>query len=201
MNFEEMALGVTLGVVSATGGVPAGLGLVKVKFAQKGAEIESDWIQVMSFFGGAECGAFFQPRIGDSALLAFAGGDPSKPYVLGFLWNGVAKPPVEQDRQQEVCVLKTRSGKTIRIDDSDGSGAILITDQDGNSVGIDTANKALHIESKGDLQIKAAGKLTIGAAALELSTGDNVKLAMSAASMSVKGGSSLELQATMIDLN
>ncbi|RKP46830.1 phage baseplate assembly protein V [Trinickia fusca] len=201
-SLDSLALGVTLGTVSGTED-PAGLGRVKVKFVLKGAQIESDWLQVMSFFAGPAYGAFFLPQVGDSALLAFADGDASRAYVLGFLWNGAQKPPVDKAQQQDVRVIKTKSGKTIMFDDSQqGKGGIVIVDNHRNRIQIDTASNKISISSEGDLDIEAKGKLTIrGAQVIVQNTSGSVKASLSGAAMQVQGGQSLKLSATMIDLN
>ncbi|MBI3284918.1 MAG: Rhs element Vgr protein [Burkholderiales bacterium] len=192
--------GVTLGTVSNTKD-EKGLGRVKVIFSLTGQQIESDWIQIMSFFAGAESGAFFLPQTGDSALLAFADGNPSKPYVLGFLWNGVQKPPVDAARQQEVRVIKTKLGKTILLDDS-SAGKITIVDNKKNQIEIDTANNKISISSQGDLAIAAKGKISIsGAQVLVQNTAGSVKADLSASGMQLNGAQNLKLSAAMIDLN
>ncbi|SFB76435.1 phage baseplate assembly protein V [Collimonas sp. OK412] len=206
MNADEgfssgsMTLGVTLGTVSNTKD-DKGLGRIKVNFILKGQEIESGWLQVMSFFAGPGYGAFFLPQPGDSALLAFADGDASQPYVLGFLWNGVQKPPLEAAQQQDVRVIKTKGGKTITLDDSEKEN-ITITDSKNNRIVIDTANNKISISSEGDFAISAKGKLTIsGAQVVVQNTAGSVKADLSSSAMQLQGGQSIKLSAAMIDLN
>ena len=206
MNADEgfssgsMTLGVTLGTVSNTKD-DKGLGRVKVNFVLKGQEIESDWLQVMSFFAGPGYGAFFLPQPGDSALLAFADGDASQAYVLGFMWNGVQKPPLETAQQQDVRVIKTKGGKTITLDDSEKEN-ITITDSKNNRIVIDTANNKISISSEGDFAISAKGTLTIsGAQVVVQNTAGSVKADLSGSAMQLQGGQSIKLSAAMIDLN
>lgn len=206
MNADEgfssgsMTLGVTLGTVSNTKD-DKGLGRVKVNFILKGQEIESGWLQVMSFFAGPGYGAFFLPQPGDSALLAFADGDASQAYVLGFLWNGVQKPPLETAQQQDVRVIKTKGGKTIALDDSEKEN-ITITDSKNNRIVIDTANNKISISSEGDFAISAKGTLTIsGAQVVVQNTAGSVKADLSSSAMQLQGGQSIKLSAAMIDLN
>ncbi|MDB5768099.1 MAG: VgrG protein [Collimonas fungivorans] len=206
MNADEgfssgsMTLGVTLGTVSNTKD-DKGLGRVKVNFILKGQEIESGWLQVMSFFAGPGYGAFFLPQPGDSALLAFADGDASQAYVLGFMWNGVQKPPLEVAQQQDVRVIKTKGGKTITLDDSEKEN-ITITDSKNNRIVIDTANNKISISSEGDFAISAKGTLTIsGAQVVVQNTAGSVKADLSGSAMQLQGGQSIKLSATMIDLN
>jgi len=206
MNMDEgfssgsMTLGVTLGTVSNAKD-DKGLGRVKVKFILKGQEVESGWLQVMSFFAGPGYGAFFLPQPGDSALLAFADGDASQAYVLGFMWNGVQKPPLEAAQQQDVRVIKTKGGKTIALDDSEKEN-ITITDSKNNRIVIDTANNKISISSEGDFAISAKGTLTIsGAQVVVQNTAGSVKADLSGSSMQLQGGQSIKLSAAMIDLN
>lgn len=195
-----LALGVTLATVSDTRD-PKGLGRIKLRLRLKGAEIESDWAQIASLLAGPDYGAFMLPQVDDTALVAFADGDASQPFVLGFLWNGAQKPPLPQDQQQNVRVIKTRQGKTIVLDDSP-QGRIRIVDEKDNEVLIDTAANRIAITSQGDLAITAKGQLSIVAAGLSVrDTTGNVKAELTANSMQLSGGASMTLQATMIDLN
>ncbi|WP_211463556.1 phage baseplate assembly protein V [Collimonas silvisoli] len=197
---SELSHGVTIGTVSDTKD-EKGLGRIRVTFSLSGQKIDSDWVQIVSFFAGQNYGAFFLPQVGDSALLAFADGDPSKPYVLGFLWNGVQKPPVESARQQDVRIIKTKLGKTIMLDDS-SQGKITIVDNKNNQIEIDTANNKISISSQGDLNISAKGKLTIsGAQVVVQNTTGSVKAELSADGMQLSGARSMKLQAAMIDIN
>jgi type VI secretion system VgrG family protein len=61
---------------------------VKVKFPW--GEFESDWARVAVPYRG---GVFFLPEVDDEVLVAFEGGDPRRPYVVGSLYNGRDRPP------------------------------------------------------------------------------------------------------------
>lgn len=202
LSLDSRALGVTPGTVSDTQD-PAGLGRIRVEFILKGSRIESEWLQVMSFYAGPSYGAFFQPAKGDTVLLAFGNGDASRVYVLGFLWDGAQTPPVEMDRQQDMRVIRTKSGKTITLDDSQqGKGGIVIVDNNQNRIEIDTAGNKVSISSEGDLEISAKGSVTIrGAQVTVQNTSGSVKVALSNSMMQLQGGQNMKLSATMIDLN
>lgn len=200
-DMGEFSPGVSLATVSNTRD-EQNLGRIKVKFLLKGAQIESDWVQIVSFFAGNSSGAFFLPQVGDSALVAFADGDPSKPYVLGFLWNGQQKPPVANvEQQQTTRVIKTKGGKTITFDDSD-QGKISIVDNKNNQILIDTSANKISLISQGDISISAVGSINIkGSQVVVQNTGGSVKADLTAASMQLTGGTNLKLSATMIDIN
>jgi uncharacterized protein involved in type VI secretion and phage assembly len=154
---------------------PLGLGRVQVKYADRvttskqvsAQEIEaaaallSDWLLVASPFAGNAFGMFSLPEQGTPALVAFATEDRTCGYVVGFVWTGASKPPVEGlETQKKVWVIQTSTKKTIRLDDSDAA-SIEITDEKGNSVKIDTQANEISLISKGDLSIKAEGNITI----------------------------------------
>lgn len=193
--------GVLMAEVSKTDD-PKGLGRITVKFQVKGTLVESDWLQVMSFYGGADYGAFFLPQPGESVLVAFVQGNLSQPVVLGSLWNGGIKPPVPTtEKQQDVRIIKTKGGKQLIFDDSK-SGQLTLIDEKKNTVTIDTANNRISIESKGDLSITAAGQLTLKGKSVTIQneTG-SVKVQLSNTGMQAHGGTNMKLSATTIELN
>lgn len=196
----SIALGVTLATVSDIRD-PKGMGRIKVKLRLKGEEIETDWAQVASLLAGPNYGSFMLPQVNDTALVAFADGDASQSFVLGFLWTGTQMPPVPKDQQPNVRVIRTKQGKTISFDDSP-QGRISIVDEKKNEVLIDTANNRIAITSQGDLSITANGQLTLQAAGVTVqNTAGSVKAQLTAESMQLNGGANMKLQATMIDLN
>ena len=199
---DSLALGVTPGTVIDIED-PGGLGRIRVEFSLRGSRIESDWLQIMSINAGPNYGAFFPPAKGDTALLAFANGDASRAYVLGFLWNGAQKPPVEQAKQQDVRVIQTRSGKTIMFDDSqEGKGGIVIVDNNKNRIEVDTTNNKIMLSAEGDLDISAKGNVTIrGAQVTVQNTSGSVKATLTSGAMQLQGDQNMTLSAKMIDLN
>ncbi|APR86240.1 VgrG protein [Minicystis rosea] len=93
-------------------------GQIKVQFhwdrEGKYDDKSSCWIRVMQPWAGASWGHQFIPRVGMEVVVAFEGGDPDKPMVLGSLYNGTHPPPFMLPGD------KTRSG--IRTQSSPGGG-------------------------------------------------------------------------------
>jgi uncharacterized protein involved in type VI secretion and phage assembly len=162
---------------------PDGQGRVKVSlpWAPDGAGgAYQAWARLATLAGGPGRGSWFVPERGDEVLVAFEGGDPRRPYVLGGLWNGSDKPPQTMDGagNNYKKVLRTRSGVQITLDDTDGSeqliletpggqkltlhdgpGSITIEDSNGNSIKLDPSG----------ITLQAAAKLTATAATAEVS--------------------------------
>lgn len=151
-----------------------GLGRVKVKLPwlnnAGGTEIETDWARLVIPGGGADRGIYFLPEVNDEVLVAFEHGDPSRPYVIGGLWNqsdvAVKKNSQIRDGEGKVTqrIIKSRSGHIITIDDSSDHSAIKIVDSSGqNTFTIDTQNKKIIISAEQDLELKAGQNVKITA--------------------------------------
>jgi len=66
----------------------------------KGQQYET-WARLTTFMAGHNRGAWFIPEIDDEVLVAFEGGHPGRPVVVGCLWNGQDTPPNTMDAQRE----------------------------------------------------------------------------------------------------
>ncbi|QGZ40144.1 type VI secretion system secreted protein VgrG [Pseudoduganella flava] len=59
---------------------------------------DSAWVRVASSWAGngpghSQCGSLSLPRVGSEVLVAFLGGDPDKPVIVGQMYNERGKPP------------------------------------------------------------------------------------------------------------
>ncbi|MBI4917937.1 MAG: type VI secretion system tip protein VgrG [Acidobacteria bacterium] len=87
-------------------------GRIKVLFhwdRRGAAEHPSSWLRVMQPWGGAGWGHQFIPRIGMEVVVAFDGGDPDKPMVIGSLYNGTHPPAFPLPAQKTRSGLRTQS--------------------------------------------------------------------------------------------
>ncbi len=77
-------------------------------------EKSSCWIRAMQPWAGAAWGHQFIPRVGMEVVVAFDGGDPDKPMVLGSLYNGTHPAPFTlpgdktQERDQDTDLARRR---------------------------------------------------------------------------------------------
>lgn len=136
---------------------PDGLGRVKVRFPWLADQPQSTWCRVATPLAGPEHGMYFAPEIDSEALIAFEHGDFSFPYIVGYLWNGDARPP-ETELQQRT--IKSVSGNLIVLDDRDGEEGITIMDKHGNTIilnkdGIEIKAKKITVTS--ETELKAVG--------------------------------------------
>lgn len=157
--------GVTMGVVTNNQD-PDGLGRVKVKFPWLSDEEESHWARVVSPMAGPDRGLYLLPEVDDEVLLAFEHGMVEFPYVLGSLWNGQDTPPAaNDDGENNLRMIKSRSGHTIILDDTDGAEKIIVRDKtEKNEIIIDSAENTLSISVEQDLKLEAKGNISIKSA-------------------------------------
>lgn len=140
------------------------------------------WARLATLMAGNNRGSWFIPDVNDEVLIAFEGGDPRRPFVIGALWNGSDRPPESMDGpgSNNRKVLRSRNGVKITLDDQDGQeqfimetpGEQKITLKDGpGSIVIEDSNgSSIKLESTG-LTVTAPGKLTINASIIEVGAG------------------------------
>lgn len=155
------------------------------------------WARLATLMGGDNRGSYFVPDVGDEVLVAFLGGDPSHPLVVGGLWNGTQAPPVGmQPDRNDIKQLCSRTGVKITLDDAvgrqrleletpagarveldDGQARLTVTDGKGNSV----------VLSPSGIEITAAAQVKVQAATVDVTAATvNVNAAMSTFSGVVK---------------
>ncbi|MBD2341680.1 phage tail protein [Calothrix sp. FACHB-156] len=198
--------GMTIGIVTNNKD-PDGLGRVKVKFPWLSEQDESNWARIVTPMAGADRGLYFLPEVNDEVLVAFEHGDVAFPYILGALWNGKDQPPGNnKDGKNNQRVIKSRSGHTIILDDTDGQEQIIIRDKTGkNEIAIDSKNNAmtikveknLTIEAKGNISLKSSGgDVEINAKNFKVQTQQNCELRANAqANIQANAGMALKCMA------
>ncbi len=145
-------------------------------FDQNGAGI---WARLSNFYSTSGAGAFFMPEVGDEVVLGFLGEDPRYPVILGSLYSSSKIQPYTGLTPTENNALKaiaSKSGIYIQFDDEnkvltictpDKNTFILsdkekkITLQDDNNNSIVMSSAGIVIKSAKDIELDAAGKVTI----------------------------------------
>jgi uncharacterized protein involved in type VI secretion and phage assembly len=184
----ERFYGLCVGIVTNNQD-PEGMGRVKVRFPWLSGQHESAWARIAAPMAGPGRGAYFLPEVDDEVLVGFEHGIVEFPYVVGALWNGKDQPPVKnEDGKNNLRLIRSRSGHTIRLDDTDGKEKVEIWDKDGkNSIVIDSANNAITITAAADIQINCSqGKLSLVGKDVEVQADDKMTL-QAGGEMVIKG--------------
>ena len=162
---------------------PDSMGRVRVKLPWASDfkdETYEAWARVATMMAGANRGSWFIPEPEDEVLVAFEGGDPRRPYVIGALWNGVDSPPESMQQNNPIRSITSRSGIKVTMDDTDGAVKLILetpggqkitcTDTPPNIKVEDASGNSLEMATSG-VTITAAAKLTINASTVEVSAG------------------------------
>lgn len=180
---------------------PDGLGRVRVKFHMLDAQVQSDWCRVVSLYAGSARGLQFTPEEGEEVVVAFEHGDVNFPFVIGSVHHGKAKPPIPQNKDNNIKMLKTRSGHTLSFDDRKGGELIRLVDSSGkHHIEIDVKNDRIVIEAEsGDLTLRSKdGTLTLDCKKLDIKASESASLATDGTlTMTAKKRTSLEVKADL----
>jgi len=174
---------------------------VKVRYPWHEKQADSYWARLATPMAGATRGLVMIPEIGDEVLVAFEREDLRFPYILGALWNGQDKPPIANtdgkndkrklvsrknhyllfdDGSQGVVELAHEKGRKVTFDDN----GIVVQDENGNLVKIDS--------SGGDMTLQANGKLNITAASISIQATGTLEL---------QAGATLTINGTLVTIN
>ena len=151
---------------------PQGKGRVRVRMNWQTDGMQTGWVRVMTPDGGSSSdvksnrGFVFIPEVGDQVLLGFRHGDPARPYVMGSLFNGTTGGGGLEGNHMKS--LTTRSGHTIKLNDSLSSLGITIKDIKGNSIHIDSVGDDIIINAKRNITINAGETFTVNAREMEV---------------------------------
>ena len=164
---------------------PDGQGRVKVTLPwapDTGGNLYESWARLATLMGGNNRGSWFIPDVDDEVLVAFEGGDPRRPYVVGGLWNGRDRPPESMDGagRNNLKVLRSRNGVKVTLDDTDGQEKLIVETPGGQKVTLkdgpgtveilDSNGNSIKLEPSG-ITVSAAGKVTVTASQVEISAG------------------------------
>jgi uncharacterized protein involved in type VI secretion and phage assembly len=112
--------------------------------------------RVIAPMAGDDRGMAFLPEEGDQVVVAFVNGAPGDPVVIGSLWSASGKPPqTDKGKKNDIKILKTRGGHSIRFVDEKGKEKIEIADPGNNTLVFDAAKKTIEITSKDGVTLKA----------------------------------------------
>jgi uncharacterized protein involved in type VI secretion and phage assembly len=162
---------------------PDGQGRVKVSLPwspDTGSAAYAVWARIATMMGGNNRGSWFIPDLNDEVLVAFEGGDPRRPYMLGGLWNGSDAPPQSMDGNNTKKVIRSRNGVKITLDDTDGSETMILETPAGQkvtltdspaSVEVDDSNgNTLRMDASG-VTVTSSAQVVINASTAEISAG------------------------------
>ncbi|MGE8340722.1 MAG: phage baseplate assembly protein V [Flavobacterium sp.] len=139
---------------------PDGLSGIQVQMPWQAAKGETTpYIPLIQKYGGDARGAHIIPEIGDTVFVDFQGNNAELPIVLGTMTSRREKSGYSTPNN-DLKVMKTRSGITTTMNDADGS--VSIEDPSGNKYFMDGSGNTT-IDAPKSLTINAGENISINA--------------------------------------
>jgi uncharacterized protein involved in type VI secretion and phage assembly len=198
---SDRIYGVVVGIVTNNQD-PDGMGRVKVKFPWLSDQDESWWARIATVMAGSGRGSYFLPEVNDEVMVAFEHGDVRFPYVLGALWNGKDSPPTtNSDGQNNIRVIKSRSGHVVRLDDTNGNEKIEVIDKTGsNSITIQSSDNSITITANGTVKIVGQSIQITSQAAITIQAGTSLS-ANASTTMDLESNAPMTIKGAMVSIN
>ena len=199
----DNTFGVVVATVRSNKSEATEKGRVQIEYQGTGLQDNRAWAKVVSPIAGNKKGFFFLPEVNEDVLVAFRNGDTTDPYILGVLWNDKDEQPEKNENgENNIKMIKSRSGHIIRIDDTQGEEKIEIIDKtQNNKIIIDTKENKISLISDKDIEILAPnGKLIISAKEIEVKSSASTKIEASA-SMDLKASGTTTIKGATVNIN
>ncbi|MCW5519049.1 type VI secretion system tip protein VgrG [Aureitalea sp. L0-47] len=150
---------------------------------------ERIWARLASPYAGNGMAAFFLPEIGDEVIVGFTNNDPRSPIILGSMHSSAKPAPETPDRDNSVKTIVTRNKLQLKFDDeqklislntpggnsmviSDTDGGLTLSDTHGNKIEMNSSG--ITIDSKSDLNLKAANSVSINGASISVNGTESI---------------------------
>jgi hypothetical protein len=177
-------------------------GQVQVMFPWLSPAYISAWARVMQIGASKVGGGFlWVPEVGDEVLIGFDRGSIDHPFVIGNLYNGIAKPFPAPSVEGVVANRRIASRMAHTIQWNDGPDALGISimtapvQSPPNSVVLDNQQMKITINSLGQVEISGAvgvkvsseATLTLDAPSITIGGEDTASLSLAGATVTVGG--------------
>jgi type VI secretion system secreted protein VgrG len=140
------------------------------------------WVRVSQAWAGANRGLVTLPRIGDEVLIAYLGGDPDEPVVVGRVHNALSRTPLDlpdPDRTVSVWRSRTIGGdgyNEILMDDAPGKERLWLRAERDHQLQVNRSSKVdidgdARMSIGGDASLRVQNDLRVRSASFEQETG------------------------------
>ncbi len=186
---------------------PDGQGRVKIQYPWDSDYNASYWARVVTFMSGDDFGSFFLPEIDDEVLVAFLGGSIERPIVIGSLWNKEHTPPsANEDGENNVRVIKSRSGHELVFNDKEGEQKVEIKHSNGHKI---TLSNGVKVESSGTMiELDEDSNITIESDMdVTVKSGKNIvieggmEISMKGSNITIEADAILTLKGSIVNIN
>lgn len=176
-------------------------------FQDDSADLASEWADVCSSYASKDAGLWILPEVGDEVFVYLENGNLDHPVVLGSVYNKQQLPPqvgregdLNSNNKNDLKHLRTRSGHTICLDDSEsgrglyiqGQKRLVISDFENNQITVEAGEITIETQ-RGDKVSLNSGGVTIHSQTVKIEAAQSLELGVGATEALVKGQSFMAL--------
>jgi phage protein D/phage baseplate assembly protein gpV len=188
--------GVSVGIVTNIND-PTNSGMVRVRYPGVSSNEETGWARLLAIGGGSSRGAVFVPEVDDEVLVAFEGGDPRQPVVIGGLFSSKAAIPENPVADGTVAnrTFKSRLGHAITLMDG--------TEEAKQAIDLQLAGQqhTLHLgKDKLNISVPGSTPVTVAAGESTISIGQDGSMKLSAPNITIQATEQLKIQAPTVNV-
>lgn len=190
-------------------------GMIKVEYLLGEKDHKtSDWVRVMSFYGGKDFGNYWLPEIGTEVVVGFVQGNLNMPIVLGCLWNSTdTYPPETVNEKNEVKTIMTKAGNKITFSDTENKAKITIETPKKLALTIDDESEMISMEDSekencvtldcknGDVTVTAKSSIKLKVGSKEVLSADSDTVKIAAQTVQLDGSQKLKLKGQTTDVS
>jgi type VI secretion system secreted protein VgrG len=179
---------------------PEKVGRIKVRFPWMNTDESTHWIQINTPYAHINGGFYVIPTKNSYVMVNFEGGDVDRPFCDGNFYDKKVKPDEKwvgnsNENNSKTLAIRSSTGNTIELVDSDGEEKIRIYDTSGeNEIELNYAKSEINIKAKGSININAGGSLKITANDIEIKADAGIN--MEAGTELKQEGASVEMSST-----
>ncbi len=151
-------------------------GRARLKVHLVGLDVEM-WAPCLIPGGGPGYGAVLLPKAGEIVAVAFMGGEPDSPIVLGALWSGERQRPAAAGPAGGAYALITAAGGQVSVTDvpqpqavlaAAGAARVVVTGGPDGSVVVERGTDRIRLEPS-RIRISSSGTVEISASTATVS--------------------------------
>lgn len=190
-------------------------GMIKVEYLLGEKDHKtSDWVRVMSSYGGKDFGNYWMPEIGTEVVVGFVQGNLNMPIVLGCLWNNAdTYPPETVNEKNDVKTIMTRAGNKITFSDAENKAKITIETPKQLVLTIDDESELISMEDSkkencvtldcknGDVTVAAKSSIKLKVGSKEVLSADSNTVKIAAGTVQLDGSQNLKLKGQTTDVS
>lgn len=183
-------------------------GMVKVEYIMGEKDKKtSDWVRVMTPYGGSGYGNYWLPEIDTEVIVGFIHGNLNIPVVLGCLWNNTDQQPENTvDEKNTIKTIMTKAGNKITFSEEEEKEKITIETPKSLQVLLDDENELITLQDKdgnnsivldcsgGNITVTAATALSFKIGSKEVWKADSDSVTTTAGTVKLDASNTLTLK-------